>query len=59
LPSSLSNKDRTRGEKLALQLRTLKQIRDKLEQKLDFVKAEEKRVLRELKTIGEPELFGI
>lgn len=57
--SSLSEKDRKRGEKLALHLKTLRQTREKLEEKLSNVKQEEKKVLKELKTLGEPELFGV
>jgi hypothetical protein len=57
--ATLSDKDRKRGEKLALQLRTLRETREKLEGKLNNVKTEEKRVLKELKTIGQPELFGV
>jgi hypothetical protein len=57
--SSLSEKDRRRGEKLALHLKTLRQTREKLEEKLNHVKTEEKRVLKELKSIGQPELFGV
>ncbi len=57
--SSLSEKDKKRGEKLALHLKTLKQTREKLEEKLNNVKTEEKRVLKELKSIGQPELFGV
>ena len=57
--SSLSEKDRKRGEKLALHLKTLRQTREKLEEKLVNVKTEEKRVIKELRTIGQPELFGV
>jgi len=56
---SLSEKERKRGDKLALQLRTLQETREKLEGKLKNVKEEEKRVIKELKTIGQPELFGV
>ena len=57
--SSLSEKDRKRGEKLALHLKTLRQTREKLEEKLVNVKTEEKRVIKELRTIGQPALFGV
>ncbi len=57
--SVISEKDRKRGDKLALHLKTLKQTREKLEEKLNNVRVEEKRVLKELKTIGQPELFGV
>ncbi len=56
--SALSENDRKRGEKLALHLKTLRQTKQKLEEKLSNVKAEDKRVLKELKSFGEPELFG-
>lgn len=57
--SSLSEKDRKRGEKLALHLKTLKNTRSLLEDKLIKVKEEEKKALKELKSIGQPELFGV
>jgi ParB-like chromosome segregation protein Spo0J len=57
--ASLSEKDRRRGEKLAIQLKTLRQTRALLEEKLARLKEEEKRMVRELKTIGQPELFGV
>jgi hypothetical protein len=57
--ASLSEKERRRGEKLAIQLKTLRQTRALLEEKLARLKEEEKRIVRELKTIGQPELFGV
>jgi hypothetical protein len=57
--ASLSEKDRRRGEKLALQLKTLRNTKSVLEEKLARLKEEEKRMVRELKTIGQPELFGV
>lgn len=57
--TSLSEKDRKRGEKLALHLKMLRETRGKLEEKLASVKEEEKRVVKELKSIGQPELFGV
>jgi hypothetical protein len=57
--ASLSEKDRRRGEKLALQLKTLRNTKSVLEEKLARLKEEEKRVLKELKSIGQPELFGV
>lgn len=56
---SLSEKDRKRGEKLALQLKTIRQTRAMLEKKLATTKEEESRIVKELKTIGQPELFGV
>lgn len=55
----ISDKDRKKGEKLALQLNTLRKTRDILENKLKKAKEEEKRLLKELKNIGQPELFGV
>lgn len=55
----LSEKDRKRGEKLALQLKTIRQTRAMLEKKLATTKEEESRIVKELKTIGQPELFGV
>jgi len=57
--SEISEKDRKRGEKLVLQLSTVRKTRDLLEEKLRKTKEEEKRLLKELKNIGQPELFGI
>lgn len=57
--SSLTEKDRKRGEKLALHLQTLRQTREKLEGKLKNLKEEEKKAIKELKTLGEPGLFGV
>lgn len=54
---SLSEKERKRGEKLALQLKTIRQTRAMLEKKLATTKEEESRIVKELKTIGQPELF--
>jgi len=56
---SLSEKDRKRGEKLALQLKTIRQTRAMLEKKLASTKEEESRIVKELKTIGQPALFGV
>jgi ParB-like chromosome segregation protein Spo0J len=53
----LSEKERKRGEKLALQLKTIRQTRAMLEKKLATTKEEESRIVKELKTIGQPELF--
>ncbi len=55
----LSEKERKRGEKLALQLKTIRQTRAMLEKKLATTKDEESRIVKELKTIGQPELFGV
>ncbi len=55
--SPLSDKERKRGEKLALQLKTIRQTRAMLEKKLASTKEEESRIVKELKTIGQPELF--
>jgi hypothetical protein len=57
--STLSDTDRKRGEKLALQLKTIRQTRAMLEKKLAATKEEESRLVKELKTIGQPELFGV
>jgi hypothetical protein len=56
---TLSDTDRKRGEKLALQLKTIRQTRAMLEKKLAATKEEESRLVKELKTIGQPELFGV
>lgn len=56
---SLSEKDRQRGEKLALQLKTIRQTQAMLEKKLASTKEEESRIVKELKTIGQTELFGV
>ncbi|EHQ04621.1 ParB domain protein nuclease [Leptonema illini DSM 21528] len=53
----LTEKERKRGEKLALQLKTIRQTRAMLEKKLATTKEEESRIVKELKTIGQPELF--
>jgi len=55
----LTEKERRRGEKLALQLKTIRQTRAMLEKKLASTKEEESRIAKELKTIGQPELFGV
>jgi len=55
----LTEKDRKRGEKLALQLKTIRQTRAMLEKKLASTKEEESRIVKELKTIGQPALFGV
>lgn len=56
---ALSEKDRRRGEKLAVQLKTIRQARAVLEKKLAKTKEEESRLVKQLKTIGQPELFGV
>lgn len=53
----LFKKERKRGKKLALQLKTIRQTRAMLEKKLASTKDEESRIVKELKTIGQPELF--
>lgn len=55
----LSAREKKRGEKLALQLKTLRETRSVLEKKLQEVKKREKQVLKELKSVGQAELFGI
>jgi len=59
LKSGISEKDRKKGEKLVLQLTTIRKTREILENKLSKAKEEEKRLLKELKNIGQPELFGV
>lgn len=55
----LSEKERKKGEKLALRLKTIREIKATLLRKLERATEEEKLVLKELKTIGQPELFGL
>jgi hypothetical protein len=55
----LTEKELKRGEKLALHLKTLRNTRSLLEEKLANVKEEEKKALKELKSIGQPGLFGV
>lgn len=58
-PGELLPKERRKGEKLAARLRTLRGVTTLLEEKLAKARAEEKKVLKELKGIGQPELFGL
>lgn len=58
-PGELTLKERKKGEKLAARLRTLRGVTALLEEKLARAKAEEKKVLRELRSIGNLDLFGV
>ncbi len=56
---ALSPKERKKGEKLAARLRTLRGVTALLEEKLSKARAAEKKVLRELRSIGHLDLFGV
>ncbi len=58
-PASLPAKDRRRAEKLAVQIRTLRETKTVLLRKIQDVDTQEKAALRELKSIGQPHLFGV
>ena len=58
-PRELSPKERKKGEKLAARLRTLRGVTALLEEKLSKARTEEKKVLRELRNIGNLDLFGV
>ena len=58
-PGELTPKDRKKGEKLAARLRTLRGVTALLEEKLSKARTEEKKVLRELRSIGNLDLFGV
>jgi hypothetical protein len=57
--ASLSMKERRRAEKLAVQIRTLRETKTVLLRKIQDVDTQEKAALRELKSIGQPHLFGV
>ncbi len=57
--ASLSVKERRRAEKLAVQIRTLRETKTVLLRKIQDVDTQEKAALRELKSIGQPHLFGV
>lgn len=58
-PETLSPKERRKGEKLAARLRTLRGVTSLLEEKLTKARAEEKKVVRELRSLGNLDLFGV
>ena len=57
--ASLPAKERRRAEKLAVQIRTLRETKTVLLRKIQDVDTQEKAALRELKSIGQPHLFGV
>ena len=55
----LTDEERQQGQPIALEVETLRERRAELESELRDVKKRERVRLKELKTIGEPSLFGI
>ena len=57
--ASLPAKDRRRAEKLAVQIRTLRETKTVLMRKIQDVDTQAKVELRELISIGQPHRFGV